>query len=249
MEFDEKTMLFDKSYTCPVCEQPFTSKTVRTGKVHMLYSDYDLRPVYDTVDQVKYEVIACPHCGYAALIRYYEASMSVKRVEMIRNAVCARYKKIDWGKDLYTYDEAKLRYRLALANALARGAKLSEKAYLYLKNAWLIAGETDALKKQDPPDEAKIAANDKAEKELRGLALDGFLQARADENFPIAGMDEKTLDYLLAALCLNQGKYTECTRFLSNILMSKNITSNLRKRTQGLKERLEEVKGKKTEDE
>lgn len=248
MQFDEKAMLFDKSYTCPVCEQNFTSKTVRTGKVHMLYSDYDLRPVYDTVDQVKYEVIVCPHCGYAALIRYYEESMSVKRANMIREAVSSRYKPIVWGTDLYTYEEAKLRYRLAMANAIAKGAKISEKAYLYLKNAWLIAGETESLKKQESVDEVKIAANDKAEKEMRGFALDGFLQARASENYPIAGMDEKTLEYLLAALCIDQGRYSDCTRFLSNILMSKNITSNLRKRTQGLKEKLEEATGGKMVD-
>ena len=69
---NEKDFLFDKKYVCPVCAKDFTAKTVRTGKVHTERIDYDLRPVYDTVDQVKYEVVACPHCGYAALLRYHE---------------------------------------------------------------------------------------------------------------------------------------------------------------------------------
>ena len=64
---NEEDYLFDKKIKCPVCEDEFEAKTVRTGKVRMKNVDIDLRPDYDELDQNKYDVIACPHCGYAAL--------------------------------------------------------------------------------------------------------------------------------------------------------------------------------------
>ena len=62
---NEEDYLFDKKYKCPVCESDFEAKTVRTGKVRMKNVDIDLRPDYDELDQNKYDVIACPACGYA----------------------------------------------------------------------------------------------------------------------------------------------------------------------------------------
>ena len=67
----EADKLFDKKYTCPVCENNFTSKTVRSGKARMVRTDMDLRNVYDGIEPLKYDVILCPKCGYAALSRFF----------------------------------------------------------------------------------------------------------------------------------------------------------------------------------
>lgn len=238
---EEKDFLFDKKYTCPICTQEFTSKTVRTGKVHKIRADYDLRPVYDTVDQVKYEVIACPVCGYASLLLYV-GKQTDKQLAMVREAISTRVKPQKWGEEIYTYDEAKLRYQLAIANAVARKAKPSEKAYLCLKAAWVVRGETDQLKASGTADETRIKENEDAEKALLKQALDGFVQARQTENFPIAGMDEKTLDYMMAALYYSQGMQQECARFIGSILINPHISSNLRTLAQNLKELLDEQK-------
>ena len=237
---DESALLFDKSYTCPVCTRGFTAKTVRTGKVHTIRIEYDLRPVYDKVDQVKYDVIACPHCGYAMLVRYH-GSLSDKQGKMIRDSIGAKFRPQTWSADLYTYDEAKIRYQLALANAVSRKAKASEKAYICMKMAWLTRGETEYLKQIPGVPDTKFTENAIAEKNYRGQALDGFAQARQTENFPIAGMDEKTLDYLMASLYLDTGKYQDCARFIGNILISKNISTNLRRKAEDLKMMLTET--------
>jgi len=63
VEIKEEDMLFDKSYACPVCDQEFKAKTIRAGKIRMLGTDLDLRPKYENIDMMKYETIACPHCG------------------------------------------------------------------------------------------------------------------------------------------------------------------------------------------
>ncbi|MDY2608483.1 MAG: DUF2225 domain-containing protein, partial [Lachnospiraceae bacterium] len=40
----EEDLLFDKTFTCPVCDEEFHSKMIRTGKVKLLSADTDLRP-------------------------------------------------------------------------------------------------------------------------------------------------------------------------------------------------------------
>ena len=70
-EVKEETFLFDKSYECPVCYQGFKAKTVRSGKLRSLGTDRDLRPLYDQMEPLKYDVVICPHCGYAALTRFF----------------------------------------------------------------------------------------------------------------------------------------------------------------------------------
>ena len=55
-ETNEEDLLFDKSYTCPVCDHEFKSRMVRTGKVRLVGADSDLRPRYMGVDSLKYDV-------------------------------------------------------------------------------------------------------------------------------------------------------------------------------------------------
>ena len=40
---EEKPDVYDKRYTCPVCEQDFTSKTMFARKVRITKYDYDMR--------------------------------------------------------------------------------------------------------------------------------------------------------------------------------------------------------------
>ena len=61
----EEDMVFDKSFTCPLCDKEFKAKMVRAGKVRTLESDRDLRPRHENIDTLKYDIIACPYCGYA----------------------------------------------------------------------------------------------------------------------------------------------------------------------------------------
>ena len=46
----EEDIIFDKTYSCPVCDSEFKSKSVKTGKVKLQSLDSDLRPRYHHVD-------------------------------------------------------------------------------------------------------------------------------------------------------------------------------------------------------
>ncbi len=236
---NEEDYLFDKKYKCPVCDSDFEAKTVRAGKVRMKNVDIDLRPDYDELDQNKYDVIACPICGYAALGRYYPTLNKVQ-IENIKTKISMNYRHEPNKGPAYSYDYAKRLYQLALANAVVKKAKNSEKAYICLKTAWVIRGETQSLDPSDDDYEVKKKENDEQEKELLTNALQGFIMARQTEEFPIAGMDSTTLDYLLAALAVETDEREIATKMISEILVSRSANSRIKDKARTLKEMLDE---------
>ena len=238
----EEDFLFEKKFKCPVCEANFEAKTVRAGKVRVRGSDLDLRPIYDEVDQTKYDVIACPECGYAALGRYFN-TLNKYQIDDIRIKICMNYKKLDYNGDIYTYEHAKNLYQLALANAVVKKAKNSEKAYICLRTAWLIRGETRSFDQADPEYQKKKTANDTQEKELLTNALNGFVMARQSEEFPIAGMDSTTLDYLIAALAVEVERYDIAGKMVSGLLTSRTANSRIKDKARDLKELISEKTG------
>jgi len=239
---NEEDYLFDKKYKCPVCESEFEAKTVRTGKVRMKAVDIDLRPDYSEVDQNKYDVIGCPECGYAALGRYF-STLNKYQIEDIRIKICMNYRKIVYKEPTYSYEHAKSLYQLALANAVVKKAKNSEKAYICMKTAWVIRGETQRLDESDPDYETKKKENDEQEKELLTNALNGFVMARQSEEFPIAGMDSTTLDYLIAALAMETDQFDVASKMISEILTSRVANSRIKDKARVLKDMLTEKTG------
>jgi len=198
-----------------------------------------LRPDYDELDQNKYDVIACPACGYAALGRYFP-TLNKYQIDDIRVKICMNYKHEPNNEPIYSYDYAKRLYQLALANAVVKKAKNSEKAYICLKSAWVIRGETQRLDPEEEGYEAKKKENDAQEKELLENALNGFIMARQSEEFPIAGMDSTTLDYLIAALAVETGKRDIASKMISDILVSRTANSRIKDKARVLKEMLAE---------
>ena len=236
---NEEDYLFDKKYKCPVCDSDFEARTVRTGKVKIKNVDIDLRPDYEELDQNKYDVIACPACGYAALGRYFP-NLTKYQIDDIRVKICMNYKHEPCKAPVYTYDYAKRLYQLCLANAVVKKAKNSEKAYICLKSAWVIRGETQRLDPNDDNYETRKAENDAQEKELLVNALNGFAMARQTEEFPIAGMDTTTLDYLMAALAVETGQRDMASKMIGEILTSRVANSRIKDKARVLKEMLME---------
>ena len=131
----EQDFLFDKTYTCPVCDSEFKAKTVKVGKAKLIGTDMDLRPKYEGIDLLKYDIVLCPHCGYAALTRYYKI-LSSFQAKRIREIISKAFKAQKESNEIYSYEEALERYKLALANTIVKQGKASEKAYICLKAGW-----------------------------------------------------------------------------------------------------------------
>lgn len=232
----EQDYLFDKSCTCPICDKEFKNKTVRAGKVKLAGSDMDLRPRYEQVDQLKYDVIMCPFCGYTALSRFFKFVTS-PQARNIKEKISSTFQPQKEAKEIYTYDEALERYKLALANAIVKQAKASEKAYICLKTAWILRGKAERLDKNLPEYETQKKQCEEEENEFLRNALDGFISARTTESFPMCGMDESTVDYLIAVMAMRFEKYEVSSKMIAGILQSA-ANPRMKEKTRDLKEML-----------
>ena len=235
-EMKEEDYLFDKSYECPVCYTAIKAKTIKTGKARLLRTEMDLRPVYDKIEPLKYDVVICPKCGYAASSRYF-GGLTATQKKAVRELISAMYQHPEENAT-YTYEEALERYKLSLANAMVKKAKASEKAYICLKSGWLLRSMRENLEKETPDYEKKLAELKEQERVFLQNALDGLLNARQTETYPMCGMDETTAEYLIAVLAMNDGRYDISARLISQILASRSTNRRIKDKARDVKEEL-----------
>lgn len=234
--FDENDVLFDKSAECPVCGKAFSFRAVRTGKARLLGQDQDLRPKYEKFEPAKYDVVVCPYCGYATLQRYF-TSLPAAQVKLLKEGIGGKVHGVA-NNPILSYDDAIQRYQLALASSIVKRAKDSEKAYVCLKMAWIIRAKKESLSLDDPDFDKIVAELDADENEALKTAFEGFVNARQKENFPIAGMDEITIDYLLAVLSARFGKFDVAQKMIASILTSRTANNRIKDRARDLKEQV-----------
>lgn len=232
---DENSFLLDKAIRCTVCDKVFKAKMIKSGRLKRLESDRDLRPRYEGIDTLKYSVISCPYCGYTAINRYFE-HLSSMQVKMIKEQVCSKFKP-DGSVEptLIDYDTAIERYKLSLFNTIAKKGKTSEKAYTCLNLAWLLRGKAETL---DASAEQEIKECKEQEEAFYAQAFEGFNKAVATENYPICGMDECTMDYLLATMAYHYKKYDVASKCIARILQSVSASKKMKDRAYELKEQI-----------
>lgn len=246
-EVTESDFLFDKTYTCPVCDEEFKVRTIKVGKAKLLGTDTDLRPKYDKIDPLKYDVIACPHCGYAAISRYFK-SITPPQAKLVKENISKNFKSFK-SKAEYSYDDAIERYQLALANSVVKRARSSEKAYICLKMAWLVRGKMETYDLEAVDYDDMMVQLQKDEAELLENAMEGFISARQTENFPMCGMDEMTIDYLISVIAAKFEKYEIASKLISGILVSPNANARMKDKARDLKQQiLQELRMKKEQE-
>lgn len=235
----EKDYLFDKGYRCPVCDGEFKAKAVRIGKAKMTGADMDLRPRYQGIDSLKYDCIVCNKCGYASLSRFF-SNITSGQAKLIKTNISPYFKGVDGECETYSYEESIIRHQLALANAVIKKAKASEKAYTCLKIAWLIRGQGESLP-AETPDRSKLLNDIRAkEKEYIKKAYEGFTVALSKEVPPICGMDEWTCIYLVAELARQCEDYAKSMKLLSDLIVSKAASAKLKDKAREMRKLMQD---------
>lgn len=231
---EEKDLIYDKTFTCAVCDKEFSSKIMKTGKAKLIATDIDLHYRYENIDAIKYDVVTCPKCGYSALLRYFPMTTSAQ-AKLIKANVYGKVKLSPISGETYSYEDMLERYKLALVCSIVKRAKDSEKAYVCLKNAWLLRGYAEELELKNELTEEQRQELKTQELEYIQNALDGFINAVQRESFPICGMDVLTIDYLIAALAFQVGKDDIAARKVAEILVSNAANERVKNRARELK--------------
>ncbi len=224
----EEEFLLEKSVRCKVCDQVFKTKVVKNGRVKRLEPDRDLRPRFQYIDTLKYDITSCPNCGYTAMNRYFDQIMPTQE-KLIREQIASNFQgKNELQKSSYTYDEAIDRYKLSLMNTVVKKGKDSEKAYTCLKIAWLLRGKAETMPEGKPEEKAAKEECLKEEEVFYQQAYEGFLKAVSKEMFPMCGMEQSTLDYLLAYMAFHFKKYEVASKLLASVMASPSASRRMK---------------------
>jgi len=188
-----------------------------------------LRPRYEGVDTVKYDAVVCLHCGYAELMRNFN-SISSRQIKDVKDNICNTFKGITNDIGEYPYPVALQRYKLALYNGVVKHSKLSERAFICLKIAWLYRAQLESLPK-DTIDYAKVA-RELAINELMFTknAYEGFYKAISKEMPPICGMDETTVNYMLSDLARRCQDYENAERFAFAVVGDRTASAKIKEK-------------------
>lgn len=246
----EAEVLFKKSYDCPVCANKFKALSVKAGKVRRAGQGDYLRPISAGVNPIKYDAIMCPMCGYSAMARYFDKMVPAQKLK-IREKIASMFQSVTFGEDLYTYDEAMKRYKMAFLCDVTANVEESRIAYTCIKLAWLVRGRIEEEANQLSAE--AVASMEDYEMECLKNAFKHFMSAFTSENFPMCGMDEATVSYLVAEIGYGIGKYHDAQRMLGNVIGNRDISPRLKDKTIDLKraitKKLEELEKEKEKEE
>ncbi len=235
----ETDYLMNKMVKCPICDQTFQVLAVKNAKVKRLEPDFDLRPNFQYIDTLKYDVCVCPHCGYGAMNRFFEHVSTTQR-KLIREEVCSRFRpENEQKRETYTYEYAIERYKLSLLSTMAKRGKLSEKAYTCLKIAWLRRAELENLPKDNTPANQQRIADCK--NEFQGFylqAYEGFIKALSTELPPFCGMGAQTIEYMIANMSMYYKKYDVASKLVAKLLTSPSTSKKMKDKCLDLKSEL-----------
>ena len=121
-------LIYNKTYTCPLCQSSFTTKAIRSGKNQLVSIDEDLYAHYSHINPLLYSVIICPKCGYCTLNTTFTPLLP-KQKEWLREYFIRGVYEHPYGPTCTT-EEAIKKHQSALFAATVRKSKISEQAMI-----------------------------------------------------------------------------------------------------------------------
>ena len=126
---------------------------------------------------------------------------------------------------------------MALLSEMLVGTRISESAYLCLRLAWLYEGRVTELIRQKA-DNNIAKQHLKSQLEYIEDAYNGFKEAVSTEYPPICGMDENTVNYLLASLGLKCQDYDNAKKYAGSIITSRTAPVSIKEKARVLLEQI-----------
>lgn len=224
---DKETILqclYEKTYTCPVCDNIFKNKTVRTGRTRIVSTGIDLKQIYTPINPMLYSVVSCQLCGYTSLDLSFER-IGLKQSTIVRQALAQKFVAKSYP-EIYDINTAIVRHKLAFVCANLKKSKKSEYAYIALRLSWFYDDINNVEKSN----------------EYAQYAYNFFKEAYTTEIFPLYIYDENTATYLIGALAYKLGDMDEALKWTGNVILSRTVQSRLKQKALDLKDLIKEKK-------
>jgi uncharacterized protein (DUF2225 family) len=201
--------LYEKSNKCIICNNSFSSKRLRATACRVDKREEDFYTSYKGHNPMHYEILVCPHCGYAASEASFN-SMSPKEITDIKEMLSGKIIGRSFCGER-TVNDALDSYKLALFMAKSRDAKDSVIAGLSLKLGWIYREMKDAK-----------------EKDYLEYALEYYKKAFDKENLPFGNLDEISVQYLIGELSRRLNKFQDAVFWFNKAVSNPDRANNPR---------------------
>ena len=191
--------LYEVDRVCPVCEKDFKATKVRSRLV-TIKQDSDFCMHYRDINPYYYSVWVCPNCGYALQDNEF-CEISSNSAASVKKFLAGRPVGVNFGGER-TLDQAIATFKLAIFFTGLIKLPVSRLAGLYLRLGWLYR------EAQKPEDETMALAK----------AAELFDLAMSKERFPIGGMTELQLMYLIGELLRRTGSVEQSLLYFNRVV-------------------------------
>ena len=190
---------------CPICGQ--STRVVKTrARLVKERTDEDFCVHYKDFNPYYYRVWICEHCGFAGDEKTFTSHMPDRDRQKIKKFLNGKKVSVAFteNRDL---PEAVASFRLAIFFLDLIDASFSRRAGLYLGLAWIY----------------RFAEDEERENETIRKAAELYDHSIMTERYPIGGMTDLMVIYILGAIYFRIGDFEKCTQYLSRLIGNKEI--------------------------
>ena len=199
---------FTVQKTCPICGE--STRIVKTkSKLMVEKTDEDFCVHYKGFNPYFYKIWFCEHCGFAADEKTFLGTMPSLHKKKIQEFLAQRKLGIQFVEERGIPD-AVASFKLAIFYAEMTDQPLARRAGLYLELAWIYRADGEQDK----------------ENEMMQRAADLYDTSLMTERYPINGLSDNTVVYLIGAIYFRMQDYEKSTQYLSRIIGDQSIRDN-----------------------
>lgn len=210
-EINYENYLYDKTYTCPCCNNIFKTRALKISKLIPREQDSDFFNHYEPINPLVYDAVLCSKCGYCCVSKLFEKKLYKNQIKAIITTITPSFKPKIYS-NVYDLKTGLERLKLALVSTITKNAKSSEKAFVIMKIAWMY----------------RLLGDTKSENAFLESAYKEFVEAFSTEDLPIFGMNQHAMEYLIAELARKTNRYSEAILMFGKIITSPNATNEIK---------------------
>lgn len=210
---------------CPVCGE--TTRVVKVkSKLLAERTDEDFCVHYKDFNPYFYKIWFCEHCGFAADEKTFLGSIPLMHKRKIQEFLNSRKLGLKFVEERQVPD-AVASFKLAIFYAELTGQSLAKRAGLYLELGWIY----------------RASEEKEREDEMLERAISLYDRSLMTERYPINGLSDNTVIYLIGAIYYRLHDFEKSTQYLSRIIGDQRIRDEdivLYKRARDLWQRVRE---------
>ena len=202
----DDNLLFDREVLCPVCEEKFKTKNVRSSKLRLDKVDNDLRQRFVDFEPLWYLVWTCPNCYYSNFNFEFKQVAEAFKKKLLEQGKQLKAKVRLQFSEPRKLDEVFVTYYLMLQSLQAAGKpNPTEAAKVWLRLSWLY---------NDAGDEEMFLY---ASQQALDMFKDTYYNTRRDTSVE----QDQRLSLLLGELSMRIGENREALKFFRGAIVRK----------------------------